>query len=1090
MRILLLFLTLSFFTFSTALSQFAGGSGTEVDPYQIETVEQLQEIKNHLNSHFIQIADINASKTVAWNDSTGFEPIGDVFEQFTGSYYGNGYVIDSLFINRTESVYVGLLGYIKNAHLKNISVTNASVSGDKRTGILIGFSEFSTLSELHVTGIVSSNDVAGGLIGYNESSPISYSSAIIDSSYTRIGGLIGTNSNSDIYRCFTKGKFRGSGLVGDVNSRSNITESFSLATITSGNGLVGEHTGGTLIDSYYNGIIKNGAGLVGWINTNGRVRRNYSVAHEGSNISGGLIRRHSGNIYSSYWDVESSNQPLPISYGTGSNTYVTGLRTAEMKGESAYYYMSELDFENTWVLTEGYPALAWQDVEAIALPNSEPPASIGNVFPNVGEQSVPVDTTLIWHAVDADNYEIQISSDINFGASNLSETGIQDSTFNLAGKLKYGTKYFWRVRGRNLAGTGEWSEVWNFTTAFALPSPKLVGPADQDVVEFPVTFLWNPVEGANDYNLEISLDENFDSLVDISAIEDQNSKQKTIQKQSDWNISQTVENLDFDKKYYWRVKASNSDGESDWSETRSIQTKSAPIQGSVSLLAPERGAELNSGTVQFSWSTIDLLDNYTFQLSESNSFTTLSIDTTLSKSGELKIGNVSDNGSQTSALQGKRGDKFGGSLENVTDEIWFSFTVNELNTTTYFKFINPEGFGIHNVKIIAPDNSVLSSRNLDEVFEYSVPTFVQGTYYISVGVTNGESIFLNTGQFLIESSEQEFTDESDDTLSVDLNITEANTYYWRVKASGKNTQGEWSETRSVQFVNPALSHQVELELPLNESTNTELPTEFKWSALNEADHYELEIADSPTFSSVIAVREHESVAYTSELLSDTTSYHWRVRATVDGQQTAWSEVWEFKTQLRVPEIPTWKPGNGEQDVSKIPLIAWSESNRSEYYDLQLADNPEFSNPTLDIQELSSTEYKVANELEDGITYYWRVRAGNDSGYSDWSEVLQFTTQITTSTEFTDMPKEYSLEQNYPNPFNPTTTVTFSLPKSSDVSVEVFNSVGQRVAQLVNTSKAAGVHEVSFDASSLSSGIYLIRMNTSEHTFMKKMILLK
>jgi len=131
-------------------------------------------------------------------------------------------------------------------------------------------------------------------------------------------------------------------------------------------------------------------------------------------------------------------------------------------------------------------------------------------------------------------------------------------------------------------------------------------------------------------------------------------------------------------------------------------------------------------------------------------------------------------------------------------------------------------------------------------------------------------------------------------------------------------------------------------------------------------------------------------------------------------------------------------------------------------------------------------------LEGNVTYNWRVRGINEDldRTGEWSDVWSFTTEMSTSTEIAGLPKEFSLEQNYPNPFNPTTTVTFMMPESSQVTVKVFNVVGQRVAELVNGQLSAGVHEISFDASSLSSGIYMIRMSTPEHVFTRKMTLVK
>ncbi len=87
-------------------------------------------------------------------------------------------------------------------------------------------------------------------------------------------------------------------------------------------------------------------------------------------------------------------------------------------------------------------------------------------------------------------------------------------------------------------------------------------------------------------------------------------------------------------------------------------------------------------------------------------------------------------------------------------------------------------------------------------------------------------------------------------------------------------------------------------------------------------------------------------------------------------------------------------------------------------------------------------------------------------------------------------KVYSLEQNYPNPFNPSTTIKFSIPEQTNVTLKIFNSIGQEVASLLNGQMAAGNHSVDFNASKLSSGVYFYRIDSPSFTSTKKMILIK
>lgn len=100
--------------------------------------------------------------------------------------------------------------------------------------------------------------------------------------------------------------------------------------------------------------------------------------------------------------------------------------------------------------------------------------------------------------------------------------------------------------------------------------------------------------------------------------------------------------------------------------------------------------------------------------------------------------------------------------------------------------------------------------------------------------------------------------------------------------------------------------------------------------------------------------------------------------------------------------------------------------------------------------------------------------------------------LTTNEDINpDLPKEFGLSQNYPNPFNPTTNIEFSLPQRSNLKIDVFNSLGMRIAVLVDDDMQAGFHTVRFNASSYSSGIYFYRLIADGNVIStKKMLLIK
>ncbi len=90
----------------------------------------------------------------------------------------------------------------------------------------------------------------------------------------------------------------------------------------------------------------------------------------------------------------------------------------------------------------------------------------------------------------------------------------------------------------------------------------------------------------------------------------------------------------------------------------------------------------------------------------------------------------------------------------------------------------------------------------------------------------------------------------------------------------------------------------------------------------------------------------------------------------------------------------------------------------------------------------------------------------------------------------DIVNKFILKQNYPNPFNPTTTIKYSIPTSDFVTLKVYNILGKEITTLVNRKQAAGNYEINFDASNLTSGVYIYQLNSGKKVQVKKMILLK
>jgi len=105
-------------------------------------------------------------------------------------------------------------------------------------------------------------------------------------------------------------------------------------------------------------------------------------------------------------------------------------------------------------------------------------------------------------------------------------------------------------------------------------------------------------------------------------------------------------------------------------------------------------------------------------------------------------------------------------------------------------------------------------------------------------------------------------------------------------------------------------------------------------------------------------------------------------------------------------------------------------------------------------------------------------------------IMSKQTITDTKNEREDLPSEFKLEQNYPNPFNPSTVISYHLPEAGSVKLRIYNLLGEEVALLVNQQQPAGTYKVNWNASGLTSGVYIYRLEAKNFTQTKKMILAK
>ncbi len=310
--------------------------------YNISTLDDLRWVAENAQSwswNFELDNDIDAFDTKNWNSGKGWSPIGkDNKKPYKGDFDGHGYKIDGLYINRPEDDYIGFLGFIWEAKISNLGISNYNVIGANEVGGLCGVNIGSSITNSYANGSIYGADEVGGLCGANDRGSIndSYANGSISGGKT-VGGLCGYNGTG-----------------------SNITNSYASGSVsgtTGVGGFCGYHFEGYIINSY-------------------------STAHVSGNSNvGGFIGYHfKGKFSGNFWDTETSGS-LNLAGHIGEG--IQGKTTSEMKTKSTFTN-ANWDFDLLWdidsSINDGYP---YHNDRSLYFSGIEPVDTDGDGYHNI-----------------------------------------------------------------------------------------------------------------------------------------------------------------------------------------------------------------------------------------------------------------------------------------------------------------------------------------------------------------------------------------------------------------------------------------------------------------------------------------------------------------------------------------------------------------------------------------------------------------------------------------------------------------------------------------------------------------------------------
>jgi hypothetical protein len=263
--------------------------------------------------------------------------------------------------------------------------------------------------------------------------------------------------------------------------------------------------------------------------------------------------------------------------------------------------------------------------------------------------------------------------------------------------------------------------------------------------------------------------------------------------------------------------------------------------------------------------------------------------------------------------------------------------------------------------------------------------YVTGTYYL-----HHCKFKNNTRRDIFGSGTLNYSDTLDFTESglsesAQIDVSTVNV----IAAIDYPTYLEWEDSGDVPSV-PTRTSPTDTETGV--STD---PTEFTWGAATGAESYDIQVSVNSDMSSpLIDAQGVIGTSYQTSQLSGSTTYYWRIRGRNQFGVSAWTSTWSFTTEAHsgVPGVPVlYSPFNGETGVARKPPFDWIASSGATDYSLEVSIYSNFSALVLDVSGITETVYTPSTDLAPLTVYYWRVRARNSEGYSNYTTTWSFTT---------------------------------------------------------------------------------------------------
>ena len=564
-----------------------------------------------------------------------------------------------------------------------------------------------------------------------------------------------------------------------------------------------------------------------------------------------------------------------------------------------------------------------------------------NTSPADGATDQPLTTILGWTGVTfATEYRVELSANSDFSTILLDSTISSSQTTMLLPDLDYDVTYYWRIYASNATGESGASIATNFKTEDGLPETPILSSPQENAsnLDTLINFEWQSAIDADGYEIQVGQDSLFTNLVLRDSVV---------------TTSYTDKKFEFNTSYFWRVRAYNTVGTSEWATSRKFSIREQEPEVPL-LINPANGDSKVDTLTTFVWNKAARASGYTIQISEEDLFSSLKFEA-----------------SSSDTIQSV------GGLEFLNEYYWRVKSINSGGESAYSS--------INTFTVKAEDASVpepLSPTN-NEVGVDTSATLIWST---ATGAANYQVQLSTVLDFTTIINDSETTDTTFEASSLNFETE----YFWRVRGIGAADTSDWSPgfTFTTTFDKPEAPTLVS---PIDNSNDIDTLATFVWNSVKNAEVYIIQLSESSLFESILVEKIVSDTLKSIGGFSFQSTYYWRVKAKNADGESSYSSINTFTVKSEDASIPEpFSPINNEVGIDTSATLIWSTATGAANYQVQLSTVLDFTTIIND-SETADTTFESSN-LSFETEYFWRVRGIGVADTSDWSPVFTFITR--------------------------------------------------------------------------------------------------